>query len=242
MKSKGELLLSTLAALVLLLAGGYFAWQTQQITQSVDRIAASQKEISTEIKASQGRMEEQIRKLRNKVRLPSAKEWVRSVRKPLAAEAKSVMREAQKRGIEDALRSWSKKIQQREDKRYRNLLEKLSESRKEIKKQYVREGERRQNLIKKLREDREADKERWLKLTKTLKQIREDAQKEYRQVVQMLSEERNRALAKAKLLEEDRKRAISKLLDQAKQIEKERKRQMSEFCTRRPEASICRNF
>ena len=62
MKSKGELLLSTLAALVLLLAGGYFAWQTQQITQSVDSIAASQIEISTEIKASQGRMEEQIRK------------------------------------------------------------------------------------------------------------------------------------------------------------------------------------
>ena len=75
---------------------------------------------------------------------------------------------------------------------------------------------------------------------KTLKQIREDDQKEYRQVVQMLSEERNRALAKDKLLEEERKRAISKLLDQAKQIEKERKRQMSEFCTRRPEASICR--
>ncbi|MEE9551070.1 MAG: hypothetical protein V3W08_11805 [Candidatus Binatia bacterium] len=117
MKSKGELLLSTLAALVLLLAGGYFAWQTQQITQSVDRIAASQKEISTEIRASQGRMEEQIRKLRNNVSLPSAKEWVRSVRKPLAAEAKRVMREAQKRGIEDGLRSWSEKFQQLEGKR-----------------------------------------------------------------------------------------------------------------------------
>jgi hypothetical protein len=240
MKSKGELIFNALAILVLLLVGGYFAWQTQQITQSMNRIAVSQEETSKEVKTSQKRMEEQIRKLSKGIRLPRVKEWVQAVKKPLAAEAKNVMREAQKQGMDDAFRSWSEKIRQREDKRHQNLLEKLSENRKEIKKQYVREKELRQDLIKKLREDREADKKRWLKLTETLKQNRENDRKEYRAIVQRLNEERDKALEKTKQLEEERKREISKLLDQAKEIEKERKRQMSEFCARRPESAICR--
>ena len=248
-RSRGELLLGTLVIIVLLLAAGYFAWQAQQITESLNRIAAAQKENSIEIKASRGRMEEQIAKLRKDVRLPSVKEWVRAMEKPLAALARSAMGEAQRRGIEDALRSWSEKTRRQEEKRWQGLLGKLSKDRMEVKKQYLREEEFRKDLIKTLREERKTEQKRqrqeekrWLNLTETLKKNREADQKGYSEVVRRLNEERNKAQERARQLEEVRRREISKLLDQAKEIEQERKRQMSEFCTRRPESEICRGL
>ncbi len=247
MKSAGALILGTLSATVLILGGGYFAWQTYQIIQSLNQITASQKETIREIKASQVHMEEQITKLTKNVRLPSVKEWVRAIEKPLLAQTNKVIRKAQKQGIEDALQRWSKRRLQREEKRWQDLSVMLGKDRAGIKKQNLQEEKFRRNLIKTLREDREAqlelyrrDEKRWLNLAETLKQNREATQKEFREVVQKLSEERDKALDKARQLEEERERDVTKLLDQAKKIEQERKRQMSEFCARRPESAICR--
>ncbi|MFQ5684590.1 MAG: hypothetical protein ACE5HC_15125 [Candidatus Binatia bacterium] len=247
MKSTGALILGTLAATVLILGGGYFAWQTYQIIQSLNQITASQKETTREIKASQVRMEEQIRKLTENVRLPSVEEWVRAIEKPLSAQTNKVIRKAQKQGIEDALQRWSKRILQRQEKRWQDLLDMLGKDRAGIQKQNLDEKKFRQKLIKTLRENREAqqelyrrDEERWLNLAETLKQNREATQKEFREVVQKLSDERDKAIDKARKLEEDRNRDVTKLLEQAKKIEQERKRQMSDFCARRPESAICR--
>ncbi|MCH7914506.1 MAG: hypothetical protein IH856_15980 [Deltaproteobacteria bacterium] len=192
-------------------------------------------------------MEEQITKLIENVRLPTVEEWIRAIEKPLVAQTNKVIRNAQKQGIEDALQRWSKRILQREEKRWQDLSVMLGKDRAGIQKQSLQEEKFRRNLIKTLRKDREAqlelyrqDEERWLNLAETLKQNRKATQKEFREVVLKLSEERDKALDKARLLEEERERDVTKLLDQAKKIEQERKRQMSEFCARRPESAICR--
>ncbi|MCZ6906253.1 MAG: hypothetical protein O7G28_03070 [Deltaproteobacteria bacterium] len=213
----------------------------------MNQITASQNETIREIKASQVHMEEQITKLTENVRLPTVEEWVRAIEKPLVAQTNKVIRNAQKQGIEDALQRWSKRILQREEKRWQDLFVMLGKDRAGIQKQNLQEEKFRRNLIKTLREDREAqlelyrrDEKRWLNLAETLKQNRKATQKEFREVVQKLSEERDKALDKARQLEEERERDVTKLLDQAKKIEQERKRQMSEFCARRPESAICR--
>ena len=180
MKSVGALILGTLSATVLILGGGYFAWQTYQIIQSLNQITASQNETIREIKASQEHMEEQITKLIENVRLPSVEEWVRAIEKPLLAQTNKVIRNAQKQGIEDALQKWSKRIQQREEKRWQDLFAMLGKDRTGIQKQNLQEEKFRRNLIKTLREDREAqlelyrqEEKRWLNLAETLKQNRE---------------------------------------------------------------------
>ena len=112
MKSAGALILGTLSATVLILGGGYFAWQTYQIIQSLNQITASQNETIREIKASQVHMEEQINKLTENVRLPSVEYWVRASEKPLVAQTNKVIRNDQKQGIEDSLQRWCKRILQ----------------------------------------------------------------------------------------------------------------------------------
>jgi len=247
MKSAGALILGTLSATVLILGGGYFAWQTYQIIYTLNQITVSQKETISEIKASQANMEEQITKLTENIHLPSVKEWVQAIEKPLLAQTNKVIRKAQKQGIEDALQKWSKRILQREEKRWQDLSVMLGKDRAGIQKQNLQEEKFRRKMIKTLREDREAqlelyrqDEKRWLNLAETLKQNREATQREFREVVQKLSEERDKALDRARQLEEERERDVTKLLDQAKKIEQERIRQMSEFCARRPESAICR--
>ena len=247
MKSTGALILGTLSATVLILGGGYFAWQSYQIIQSLNQITASQKETIREIKASQAHMEEQITELTEKIRLPSVKKWIQAIEKPLLAQTTKVIRKAQKQGIEDALQKWSKRILKREEKRWQDLSVMLGKDRAGIQKQNLQEEKFRRNLNKTMREQREARQElyrrnekRWLNLAETLKQNREATQKEFREVVRTLSEERDKAIDKARQLEEERERDVSRLLDQAKKIEQERKRQMSEFCARRPESAICR--
>ena len=203
MKSAGALILGTLSATVLILGGGYFAWQTYQIIQSLNQITASQNETIREIKASQVHMEEQITKLTENVRLPTVEEWVRAIEKPLVAQTNKVIRNAQKQGIEDALQKWSKIILQREEKRCQDLFVMLGKDRAWIRKQNLQEEKLRRNLIKTLREDREAqlelyrrEEKRLLNLAETLKQNRKATQNEVRAVLQKLSEERDTALAR----------------------------------------------
>ena len=140
MKSAGALILGTLSATVLILGGGYFAWQTYQIIQSLSQITASQKETIREIKVSQAHMEEQITKLTKNIHLPSVKEWIRAIEKPLLAQTNKVIRKAQKQGIEDALQKWSKRILQREEKRWQDLSVMLGKDRAGIQKQNLQES------------------------------------------------------------------------------------------------------
>lgn len=249
MGPRGGLIFAALAIAVFIVSIGYFAWQVENIIRSLDRIATVQEESSQEVKASLARAEGDLRKVRENVGLLSVEEWLRAIEKPLASKVDHTMREAQNRGVEEALQKWSKRLRQREDKRWRSLTDGLRKDREDNRKQRKREEKRWQDVIDTLRKDRETaqaqyqrEEERWLNLMETLKKDRETTQKQYREVVQRLSEEKAEALERARQLEEERKREISRLLEQAKQIEQERKRQLSEFCSKRPESTICRDL
>ncbi|MFQ5851159.1 MAG: hypothetical protein ACE5JU_11310 [Candidatus Binatia bacterium] len=249
MKSKAGLIFAFLALIASISAIGFFVWQSQNIIRSLDRIASSQEETSREILTSLVRTEGQIRRVRETIRLLDVEEWLRGVEKPLADKLDNIMVEAQRRGLEQALLKWSEKVRQREDEQWQGLIRALRKDREDLQKRYQQEEKRWLNLVETLRKNQEAAKKesereegRWLNLMETLQRNQEATQKQYQEVVQKISKERAKALERARKLEEERQQEITKLLEQAKQIDQERKRRMFEFCSKRPESIICREF
>ena len=244
-----ELFIFEASVTILIIIGvGFTAWQTQNIVQSLDQIVAAQQETLKEMETSLARTEQAIRKVSGSTR-PNVEKWVKAMEKPLIAQMNSMVRKAQGPEIGMAIKKWSERIRQQDQKQWKKLFAVMSKEQKQAQQQNQRAEKQWQELVKALREEREAaqkqvqqDDKRWLGLMETLQNQEERSDKQYREVVQQLSKEKEEALAKARLLEDERKREINKLLDQAMQIDQQGKRQLGEFCAKRPESVICRDL
>ena len=198
------------------------------------------------------RIESQRKPRTQNVRLPDVQKWLKSIEKPLAAKATQLMGNAQKTGLEASVKRFSANLAEQDKKQWQNLFQELAKDRKDAQSQYLQSEKRWQELVgtlkaeeKRATEQYKSQEKQWpevLKVLKVLKSQEAASQKQYREVVQQLTEEKTRALARAKELEDERKREIGKLLDQANQMSEDRKRQLSEFCAKRPESAICRDF
>jgi len=248
MNSNGGLVIASVATTLLVLAVVYFAWQTHNVLQSLDRLTARQEATSREMKDRLGRTATRTQNVRQTVKLPNVQRWLKSIEKPLAAKVTELMSKSVK-SDEKSFQRLSAKIIQQDKKQLQNLQNALAKDREEAQRQY-RLGEKRwQELISALGAERvyvkqqyKSQEKHWAELMVLLRKHGETAEKQFREVVERLSKEKSAALAQTKQLEDERRREIGKLLDQANQISKERKQQLSEFCAKRPESIICRDL
>jgi len=244
-----ELFIFEASVTILIISGvGFTAWQTQNIVRSLDQVVAAQQETLKEMETSLARTEQEVRKVSGSIR-PNVEKWVKAMEKSLIAKTNSIVRKAQGPEIDVAIKEWSERIRQQDQKQWQKLFAVMSKEQKQAQQQNQRAEKQWQELVKALREEREAtqkqvqqDDKRWLGLMETLQNQVERSDKQYREVVQQLSKEKEEALARARQLEDERKREINKLLDQAMQIDQQRKRQLGEFCAKRPESVICREL
>ena len=244
-----ELFIFEASVTILIICGvGFTAWQTQVIVRSLNQMVAAQEETLKEVKTSLAQTEQEVRKVRGSIR-PNVEKWARAMEKALIAKTNSMVRKAQGPEIDVAIKKWSERIRQQDQKQWQKLFAVMSKEQKQAQQQFQRAEKQSQELVKVLREEREAaqkqvqqDEKRWLGLMGTLQKQGERSDKQYREVVQQLSKEKEEALARARQLEDERKREINKLLDQAMQIDQQRKRQLGEFCAKRPESVICREL
>jgi len=249
MDSNKGLIFAVVATSLTILAVTYFAWQTHNLQLSLNRLAAGQGETSKNVRDLLARADTQRPQGRQNVRLPNVKQWLKSIEKPLAAKAMELMGKAQKSELEASLKRWSARIQEQDKKQWQNLYKARDKDREGAQRQYQQGEKRWQELVealgqetKRARKQYVSQEQKWANLLDALRLHGRTAEKQYREVVQKLSEEKAKALARAKQLQDERKREIGKLLDQAKQISQERKRQLSEFCAKRPESVICRDL
>ncbi len=121
MNSNKGLVLAVVAITLTILAVTYFAWQTHNVLQSLERIAAQQKRTTIEVKNFLTRADTQPRRGRQNVRLPNVKQWLKSLEKPLAAKAMELMGKAQRSQFEASLKRWSARIQKQDKKQWQYL-------------------------------------------------------------------------------------------------------------------------
>ncbi len=245
MTPKGLFIFEASVSILIISGVGFTAWQTQNIVRSLNQMVAVQEETLTEMKTSLARTEQEVRKVSGRVR-PDVEKWVKVLEKRLIAKTNSMVRKAQRSEIDAALKKWSARNRQVDEKQWEKLFVAMSKEQKQAQQQYQQAEKQWQELAMALREEQEVaqkqneqNEKRWLGLMETLHKQGERSDKQYREVVEQLSKEKEEALARAKQLEEERRREIYKLLEQAKQIDQQRKRQLNEFCAKRPESVIC---
>ncbi len=234
--------------LVSIAAFGYLAWQSFNIRISLKQIAAEQEASSEKLADLTARIESQRKPRTQNVRLPDVQKWLKSIEKPLAAKATQLMGNAHKTALEASVKRFSANLAEQEKNQWQNLFQELAKDRKDAQSQDLQSDKRWQELVgtlkaeeKRATEQYKRQEKQWSEVLKVLKSQEAASQKQYREVVQQLTEEKTRALARANELEDERKREIGKLLDQANQMSKDRKRQLGEFCAKRPESAICRD-
>lgn len=248
MNSNGGLVIASVATTLLVLAVVYFAWQTHNVLQSLDRLTVSQEATSREMKGLSGRGVTRSQNGRQAVKLPNVQRWLKSIEKPLAAKVTELMSKSRKLN-EESFQRWSAEIQQQGTKQLQNFHNVMVKDREEAQRQYLQDEKRWQELISALGAERvhakkqyDSQEKQWAELMALLQKHGESASRQYREVVERLRKEKSEAMMRTKQLEDDRRREIGKLLDQANQISQERKRQLSEFCDKRPESVICRDL
>jgi len=248
MTAKGLFVFEASVSILIISGIGFTAWQTQDIVRSLNQMVAAQEETLKEMKTSLARTEQEVRKVSGSVP-PNVEKWVKALEKPLIAKTNSIVRKAQRSEIDAAIKKWSERIRQQDQKQWQKLFVTMSKERKQAQQQYQQAEKQWHELAKALREEQEIaqkqneqNEKRWLGLMETLHKQGERSDKQYREVVQQLSKEKEEALARTRQLEEERKREINKLLEQAKQIAQQRERQLGEFCAKRPESVICRDL
>jgi len=248
MTPRGLFIFEVSVSLLIISGIGFTAWQTRKIVWSLKQMVAAQEETLKEMKTSLARTEQEVRKMSGSVR-PNVEKWVKALEKPLIARTNSMVSKMQRSELDAAIKKWSERIRQQNEKQWEKLFAVMSKEQKQAQQQHQRAEKQWQELVKALRGEREAaqkqvqqDEKRWLGLMGTLQKQGDRSEKQYREVVQQLSKEKEEALARARQLEAERKRDINKLLDQAKRIDQERKRQLGEFCAKRPESVICRDL
>jgi hypothetical protein len=248
MTPKGLFVFEASVSILIISGVGFTAWQSQKIVRSLNQMGAAQEETLKGMKTSLARTEQEVRKVSGSVR-PNVEEWVKALEKPLLAKTNSMVRKAQRSEVDAALKKWSERVRQQDQKQWQKLFATMSKEQKQAQQLYQQAEKQWQELAKTLREEQEVtqkqnkqNEKRLVGLMKTLQKQGERSDKQYREVVQQLSEEKEEALARTRQLEEERKRDVNKLLEQARQIEQQRKRQLSEFCSKRPESVICRDL
>ncbi len=248
MTPKGLFIFEASVSILIISGVGFTAWQTHNIVRSLNPMVAAQQETLKEMKTSLARTEQEVRKVSGSIR-PNVEKWVKAMEKSLIAKTNSIVRKAQGPEIDVAIKEWSERIRQQDQKQWKKLFVAMGKEQKQVQQQYQQAEKQWHELAKALREEQEIaqkqneqNEKRWLGLMETLHKQGERSDKQYREVVEQLSKEKEEALARARQLEEERRREIYKLLEQAKQIDQQRKRQLGEFCAKRPESVICRDL
>jgi hypothetical protein len=247
MTSKGLFFFEASVSILIISGVGFTAWQTQRVVRSLNQMVAAQEETLEGMKTSLARTEQEVRKVSGSVR-PNVEKWVKALEKRLLAKTNSMVRKTQRSEVDAALKEWSERARQQDQKQWEKLFATVSKEQKQAQQQYQQAEKQWQEMAKTLREGQEVTQKqnkqnetRWVGLMETLLKQGERSDKQYREVVQRLSKEKEEALARTRQLEAERKRDVNKLLEQAKQIEQQRKRQLGEFCSKRPESVICRD-
>jgi len=242
MTPRGLFIFEASVAILIISGVGFTAWQTHNIVRSFNRMVAAQEETLKEMKTSLARTEQAVRKVSGSVP-PNVEKWVKALAKPLIAKTNSMVRKAQRSEIDAALKNWSARNRQVDEKQWQKLFVAMSKEQNQTQQQYQQAEKQWQELVRALREEREAaqkqvqqDEKRWLELVKALREEREAAQKQVQQ-----DEKRWLGLMETLRLQEERSdkqyrevvQQLSKEKEQAlaiaRQLEEERKREINKL-------------